>query len=145
MNGNSIQEFYPLHFQYKYIFPADRMMQLYWDHPTKITFILHLNYNLIVIIVISVLFQLTSLSSGKHLCVPFISTKTAACRIGHTKHLESFLGSNWTFSTGDGKRNFCSQSPDKISQIQTLSSVDADINWKFQHKIVFCYRLLCRL
>lgn len=135
MNVNSIQEFYPLRSQYRYIFHDDRMMQLYWDHPTKIHIYLTYHYN--SFIVISDLFQLTSLSSGRHLCVPLISTRTAACRIGHTKHLESFLGSNWTFSTGDGKRNFCSQSPDKISQIQTLSSVDADINWEFEKEILF--------
>jgi hypothetical protein len=68
----------------------------------------------------------TSSSIGRTLWPPFVSTKTAACLIGHTSNLSILLGSNCTFKTGHGNLYFCSHSPDNISQIQTVLSVDAD-------------------
>lgn len=57
--------------------------------------------------------------------MPWISTITAACLIGHTKNLVEFLGWNWTFKIGDGNLYFCSHSPDNTSHMQTLLSVEA--------------------
>lgn len=80
---------------------------------------------------------LTSSSMGRTWCPPLVSTKIAACFIGHTNNLSKLLGSNCTFSTGPGNLYFCSHSPDSIFQIQTVLSVEAEaILWPFLDQLI---------
>ena len=67
----------------------------------------------------------SSSSSWRLLWVPSSSTNTAACLMGHTRNTSDFLGWNWTFKIGDGKRYFLVHSPVSTSHIATVLSVEA--------------------
>ena len=57
-------------------------------------------------------------------------TTTAAWRIGVTRISFSSLGWNWTFNTGEGKRNFRSHSPEKKNQ--SRGDIREVITWAAQ-------------
>lgn len=57
--------------------------------------------------------------------------------MGQTSNLSRLLGSNCTFNTAHGNLYFCSHSPERIFQIHTVLSVDADaILWPFLDQLM---------